>query len=226
MIKAVMFDLDNTIIDFMRMKRLSCEEAMTAMIDAGLDISKEKGMKILFDLYDKYGMEHQRIFQVFLRKTLGRVDMKILSNGIVAYRRIKSGFLVPYPGVKSTLLKIKLEGIKLAIVTDAPRMQAWLRLAEMKLTDFFDVVVTFDDTGKKKPHSLPFEAALNKLKLKPEEVLMVGDWPEKDIKGAANLGMKTCFARYGMVKKFKKPGADFEINSFVQVLDVIDKLNN
>jgi len=36
MIKAVLFDLDNTLIDFMRMKRNSCESAISAMIDAGL----------------------------------------------------------------------------------------------------------------------------------------------------------------------------------------------
>ena len=39
MIKAVLFDLDNTLIDFMRMKRLSCEVAMDAMIKAGLKIN-------------------------------------------------------------------------------------------------------------------------------------------------------------------------------------------
>ena len=38
MIKAVIFDLDNTLVDFMKMKRLSIEAALTAMIDAGLQM--------------------------------------------------------------------------------------------------------------------------------------------------------------------------------------------
>ena len=68
MIKAIIFDLDNTLIDFMTMKKMSCDAAMTAMIGAGLDVDKQKGMKILFELYNKYGMEEKTIFQKFLKK--------------------------------------------------------------------------------------------------------------------------------------------------------------
>ena len=68
MIKAVIFDLDNTLIDFMRMKRISCDAAISAMIGAGLDVNKEKAMKILFDLYDKHGLEEKNIFQIFLKR--------------------------------------------------------------------------------------------------------------------------------------------------------------
>ena len=57
MIKAVIFDLDNTLIDFMRMKQLSCDAAISAMIDAGLNVNKRKAMDELFSLYDKYGLE-------------------------------------------------------------------------------------------------------------------------------------------------------------------------
>ena len=65
MIKAVIFDLDNTLIDFMKMKNLSCDAAISAMINSGLNVNKEKAMKELFKLYDKYGLEEKRIFQKF-----------------------------------------------------------------------------------------------------------------------------------------------------------------
>ncbi len=226
MIKGVIFDLDNTLVDFMRMKKLSCEEAMTAMIDAGLNVPKKKGLQILFELYDKYGIESKLIFQHFLKKTIGYIDWKILANGVVAYRRIKTGYLIPYPHVKSTLLSLKTQKIKLAIVSDAPRMRGWLRLAALHLTHFFDIVVTHDDTGRYKPHKKPFLVALKKMQLKPEEVLMVGDWPERDIKGANKLGMNTCFARYGyhQKKRIKRSEADFEIKSFKEILKVIKKI--
>ena len=45
MIQAVIFDLDNTLLDFMRMKKQSCEAAISAMIDAGLDMKKEKALE-------------------------------------------------------------------------------------------------------------------------------------------------------------------------------------
>lgn len=224
MIKGIIFDLDNTLVDFMRMKRHSCEEAMVAMIDSGLDMDKEKGLKILYKLYDKYGIEHKQIFQEFLKKVNKKVDYKILANGIVAYRRVKTGFLIPYPHVHSTLLALKNNGIKLAILTDAPRMRAWTRLASLKLTDFFDAVITFEETGERKPHKKPFQKALKSLGLDADEVLMVGDWPERDIEGAKKQGIKTCFAKYGYgwrKKKLGKVKADFTINDIQELLRVV-----
>ena len=51
MIKGIIFDLDNTLIDFLRMKRISCEAAVNSMIDAGLPIKKDKALKQIFKLY-------------------------------------------------------------------------------------------------------------------------------------------------------------------------------
>src|SRR3989338_6262982 len=144
MIKAVIFDLDNTLVDFLKMKKLSCSAAIDAMIGAGLNVKHDEAIKVLFELYDKYGLEEGTIFQKFLKKVSGKVDYKILANGIVAYRRVRSGFLEPYPNVDYVLLKLKSRGIKLGIVTDAPQLKAWIRLASMKLSNFFDVVITFD----------------------------------------------------------------------------------
>ena len=222
MIKAVLFDLDNTLIDFMTMKKLSCEAAIDAMIGAGLNIRHDEAIKVLYGLYDKHGMEDKIIFQRFLKKLAGKIDYRILASGIVAYRRVREGFLEPYPNVDYVLLKLKGMGLKLAIVTDAPRLKAWIRLAAMKLSNYFDAVVTFEDTKQHKPSKMPFRAALRQLKLKPEECLMVGDWPERDIKGAKAIGMKTCFARYGNLKA-KKVNADYEIRNIKEVLGIVKK---
>jgi len=222
MIKAVIFDLDNTLIDFMKMKKHSCSAAIDAMIGAGLNVEHDKAIKVLFGLYDKHGLEEKTIFQKFLKKLTGKIDYRILASGIVAYRRVRTGFLEPYPNVDYVLLKLKDKGIKLGIVTDAPKLKAWIRLASMKLTNYFDVVVTFEDTKQHKPSKLPFEAALKQLKLKPQECLMVGDWPERDIKGAKALDMQTCFARYGN-PKIKKSGADLEISNLKELLNIVKK---
>jgi len=222
MIKAVIFDLDNTLIDFIRMKKVSCESAINAMIDAGLDVNKKKAIGILFKLYDKYGLEDPKIFQKFLKQVLGKIDYRILANGVVAYRRVRSGFLEPYPHVDYVLLKLKGMGIRLGIISDAPRLKAWIRLASMRLGNYFDAVVTFEDTKKLKPSKLPFRLLLNRLKLKPRECLMLGDWPERDIKGAKSIGMLTCFARYGN-PKIKDSGADFEIKDIKDILKIVEE---
>jgi len=220
MIKAVIFDLDNTLIDFMKMKKITCEEAIDAMIDAGLDIPKKKALDELYKIYYEVGLEDPTIFQKFLTKVKGKVDYRILASAIVAYRQARIGFLHPYPGTKQTLIKLKEKGMKLAIVSDAPKLKAWIRLINMKIEDFFDVVVGLEDTGKAKPSELPFKMVLKQLSLDPKECMMVGDRPERDMKGAKALGIKTCFAKYGYGKETKGDW-DFEIDS---ISDLIKKI--
>lgn len=217
MIKAILFDLDNTLIDFMKLKRKASSAAAKAMVNAGLKFNGKNIENELFDFYLKDGIDGNTAFQNFMKLHHGKIDDRILAAGINAYLSAKEEWVKPYPKVRLTLEKLKKK-YKLGIVTDAPRLKAYQRLDAMGIADFFDVVVGFEDTGERKPSKLPFKRALDQLKLKPEEVLMVGDWPERDIQGAKNLGMKTCWASYGSDQPNNKIKADFEINKFEEIL--------
>jgi putative hydrolase of the HAD superfamily len=224
-IKAILFDIDNTLIDFMQMKRKSCDSAVDAMIGAGLKVKKEEVLKILYELYNKYGIEYQQIFQKLLKKLEGKIDYKIIASGILAYRKVREFYLVPYPNVIPILINLKKD-YKLAVISDAPTLQAWTRLITMKIDSLFDVVITKGDVRKQKTCPTPFKVALKKLKIKPEESLMLGDRIERDVNTAKKLGIKTCFARYGVENppQYGKSGADFEINNFSEILKVMEKL--
>ena len=130
--------------------------------------------------------------------------MKILSAGIVAYREIQAHYHKPYPYVSDVLKELKKRKYKLGVISDAPHLKLWLRMTEARLTDYFDVVVSAEEAGKTKPESAPFLMALDKLKVRPEQVLYVGDNPKRDIQGAKVLGMKTALAEYGMQEGHKK----------------------
>jgi len=57
---------------------------------------------------------------------------------------------------------------------------------------------------------------------------MVGDWPERDLVGAREVGMYTVFARYGFVfdrKPVGREGADYVIDDIREILDIVDRLN-
>jgi putative hydrolase of the HAD superfamily len=226
LIKAVVFDLDNTLVDFMKMKRRAIEEAIPAMVDAGLDITTSEANQIIDTIYKEQGIEYQQVFDEFLRRVLKKVDYKILAAGIVAYRRAREAALIPYPHVYSTLNQLLKMGIKMGIVSDAPSKEAWLRLAYLNFHHIFDSVVTFEETGERKPNPAPFLMILQKLNVKPEEALMVGDWAERDIAGASNLGMKTAFARYGDTFNTVQHFADYELNDISELLDIIIKENS
>jgi len=221
-IRAILFDLDNTLIDFWQMKKSASKAAITAMIKAGLKIDKRRAWKLLNRLFDEYGIENQKLFNIFLKKVTGKVDIKLLVAGVVAYRREKELHMKTYPNVVSTLRKLKKRGLKLAIITDAHKFQAWSRLFELGLEKYFDFVIALEDTGQKKPSKLPFKVALKKLKVRPEEAMMIGDSIHRDVLGAKRFGMTTVLAKYGQIWKERgKP--DFEINDIKQILEIIQK---
>ena len=230
MAKAIIFDLDNTLIDFMKMKQLACSSAVDAMIKAGLKADRKKTLKLLFELYDEYGYEYEHIFEALLKEMTGKVDYGIVGAGIVAYRKTReSGLLISYPGVRETLVELRKKKVKLAIVTDAPRIQAWIRLAAMRIQDKFDAVITFDESEAKKPSTKPFLMALRKLKARPEEALIVGDSIVRDIEPGNRMGAVTVLAKYGKNgmnredKRKMKAGcpASFQIRRFEDILKLV-----
>ncbi|MBV9079557.1 MAG: HAD-IA family hydrolase [Elusimicrobia bacterium] len=226
MIRAVVFDLDNTLVDFMRVKRAAVAGAVDAMIDAGLPAVRDEAIKRVFDMYDREGIEDQKVFDKMLKNEYGDINYRILAAGVNGYRKAKEGHLILYPHVRPTIVTLIRMGLKLALVSDAPRMPAWMRLNSLGLDPFFDIVVTNEDTGKKKPDPAPFLLALSKLGVKPEEAIMVGDWAERDIVGAHAIGMKTAFARYGDDFNTQNHNADFELKSPADLVDIVRRLNS
>jgi len=225
MIKSVIFDLDNTLVDFMAMKRQAIDAAIHAMIDAGLNLPPVEVKRRIEKIYKERGIEFQNVFDQLLYDVFKKVDYKILSAGIISYRRAREAALVPYPHVYLTLMELLKRGLRLGVVSDAPAREAWLRLCYLNFHHIFHSVVTFDDTGERKPNPGPFRKALELLGVKASEALMVGDWAERDMVGAANIGMKTVFARYGDTFGTVKTHADYEINDVKELLNIIEKEN-
>ena len=226
MIKAIIFDLDNTLLDFMKMKQFAVKAAITAMNEAGLNIDEDQAYKDIFELYKTKGWENQQVFNDFLMQNFGKVSNKILAAGIVSYRRAREATLVVYPNVNKTLIELIKMGIKLAVVSDAPSREAWMRLYYLNLHHVFDPVLTYDDSGARKPSPKPFEMALNILNVNSDEALMIGDWPDRDVVGASQIGMKTIFARYGDTFGTVDSGADWDVDDIYEVVNIIKDLNN
>ena len=225
MIKAIIFDLDNTLVDLMLLKRAAVDAAINAMIDAGLNVTFEKAKERINSIYDAEGIEYQQVFDRMLKEILGKVDYKIMSAGIVSYRKAREAALKPYPLVLPTLIELMKMGLKLAVVSDAPSKEAWLRLSYINFQHFFDVVITYDETRERKPSPVPFNMALKELDLKADECLMIGDWAERDMVGAKSVGMKTVFARYGDTFNTVNPESDYDINSISELVEIIKKEN-
>ena len=224
-IKCVVFDLDNTLLDFMQMKEFAVKAAVKGMIEAGLLVDEDQSYREIIAIYEEFGWENQQVFDVFIEKQVGYVEHKFLAAGIVAYRRAREANLMAYPNVNKTLMALTKAGIKLGVVSDAPSREAWLRIYYLNLYHFFDVVITFDDSGERKPSAVPFKMSLEALQLEPKETIMVGDWPERDVVGAQQIGMKTAFARYGDTFGTVNSGADWDLVDIYQLVMIINEYN-
>ena len=100
-----------------------------------------------------------------------------------------------------------------------------MRLCYLGLHHMFDTVIAFEDTGERKPSPVPFRLTLERIGIEPDEALMVGDWPERDIAGAAELGIHTVFARYGDTFGTRESGAEYEISDIFKLVGIVDELN-
>jgi HAD superfamily hydrolase (TIGR01509 family) len=219
-IRAVLFDLDNTLVDFLRMKRTASDAAARAMVAAGADFpfSADEAGDILFGEYLQ-DIEGDAVFATFLKKhhqqklslSQHHVD-RITAHAVNAYLKAKMLQAEPYAGVRRTLIHLTRKGLRLGVLTDAPRFKAYQRLESAGLVDFFDFVLTFTDSNEHKPHEKTFRAALDLFGFPPQQVLMVGDWPEKDMKGAKAVGMRTAWAKYGRPGVPAPPEADVSLD--------------
>lgn len=225
MIKAVIFDIDNTLMDFMRMKRAAVDAAADAMIDAGLALPKLELVDKIFKIYWAEGIEDQNIFDKVLTKEFGQINYKILAAGIIGYKRAKAGHMTLYPHVNMALTDLLKSGVRMGVVSDAPRLSVWMRIVGLGLHHYFEHVVTFDDTGEKKPSPKPFKKILSLMDVEPGSSIMVGDWAERDVKGAKALGMRTAWAKYGNEFETMVSGADFELDDIYDIVGIVRRAN-
>lgn len=110
---------------------------------------------------------------------------------VAAFLGHRPQVLHPYPRVREALALLRSR-VPLAVVTDGNVEVQAGKLAALGLADQFDSVVLSDRFGReaRKPHPMPFLTALTELGVRPEQAVFIGDRPDKDMLGAARLGIR------------------------------------
>jgi putative hydrolase of the HAD superfamily len=209
--------MDNTLFDLVGAQVAACKSVVRHLGH------KDGDDLFLYFLTGSHGFESTENIRQYME------ERRIPTNGMYdqacrIYASEKLRYITPYPGVKKTLAAIRARGFATAVVTDAERPDATLRLNKCGLTSFFDCVVTCDRVGVKKPAPDPFLAALDMVRARPDEVLFIGDSPRRDIEPCRKLGIRTVYARYG--DRFSKTrddiGADFVIDRMDELLRIVE----
>ncbi|MEA1993457.1 MAG: TIGR02253 family HAD-type hydrolase [Euryarchaeota archaeon] len=190
MIKAVLFDLDDTLYNSTALSQRARRAALRAMINEGLDIELEKGYRDFMRIVEEYGSNYSKHFNRFLKEKLGQVDYMLLASAVIAYHNTKFAYIRPFDDTVPTLIELIRRKRRLGIVTNGIAIKQWEKILRLGLEHFFEFVIVSSEVGSEKPSSEIYGVALKKLALSPEEVTVV-DNKKEDLKGAEDLGMQT-----------------------------------
>lgn len=209
MIKAILFDLDGTLIDTNKLIAESFKYAFKKELNE-----------------DKTDEEVSIFFGQPLRDSFINLGEELCEKMMATYRayneEIHDTMCNEFNGVTETLEKLKSSGFKLAIVTSKRKALAERGMKINNILRYFDAIITPEDTSEHKPKPGPVLKACEILKVEPKETLMVGD-SNFDLMSGKSAGAKTCGVNYTAlpIELLKQCKADYYIDSIEELLHIV-----
>ncbi len=183
MIKAVIFDIDGTLLDSVDLHAKAWQEAFKKF---GYDFSFDK-------IRSQIGKGGDQLLPVFLSKEDQEQKEKAITEaGGQLFKEKYLSKVKPFPRVRELFEKVKAHGQKPALASSAKgdELKTFKHIAEIE--DLVDTEASSADAKRSKPHPDIFEAALDRLgsDVQPENVVIVGDSPF-DAEAAGKAGVRT-----------------------------------
>ena len=198
MFKAVIFDIDGTLYSYAANDKIAVEsicefasnvlhveekEFRTAYNEARRIVKEER-------LRDG-GARHSKV--LFFQTTLELLGKSSFQYVLKMYDIYWNNFLAhmqPFEGAVEFIERLHRAGVKISLCTDMTAHIQYRKIKKLGLDNFIDFMVTSEETGLEKPAREMFELALKKLNVNAEDAAFFGDSLERDIAGAARVGIK------------------------------------
>ena len=187
MIKAAVFDLDHTLFD-----RYGTIKAIMPDIIKGFDIADGVTAEIFAEelsFADKQFVHKgwQKIHEYLVNKNIFNVAPtyeEYAKNVLKCFKTttVKYDFAIP------VLKEVKNMGIKTALITNGTPELQYFKIKSLDMEDCFDEVIVSGETPYEKPDERIFQLMAEKLGIKTNEMLYIGDHPVNDIDGSRNAG--------------------------------------
>lgn len=214
MIKAILFDVDGTLVDS---KRYTFDTFNIALNDIGEATIDEKAF---FEFAKTDGEDRMGYYaSEVLRKP--EKAKPLLMAFVRRYVETLENKLSLLPGTKETLKQLKARGIRIGILTDQHKIMLDMILNKFSLAP--DASVTREDVERKKPHGEGVKKLCDMLGVDIKNTLVVGDWIG-DILAAKNAGARSVAVLTGVSNReeFEKAGADKIINGIHELPQLIE----
>ena len=199
MIKTILFDLDDTLYDYESTHKKAMNEVYT-FLKKEIGMTRKKFLKLFNESRTEIKMElggtasaHNRVlyFQRLVEKTHGTLEAELVKKLYRIYWDYFIREMKLNSGVLSTLKELKKRNLKIILVSDMTTYVQLRKIIKLKINKYIDYLVTSEETGSEKPHSIMFLTALKKANCLPLEAIMIGDSRNKDVAGANSIGMNT-----------------------------------
>ncbi len=236
-IKALIFDLDDTLAVWKKEARAKANEFLINQVSDKFNVSETSFRDEFYRVAQHYSEKstepshHSRAMWIReALKNLEAVNDDLNYDALVNLERdfweevLKHVKL--FDGTLEIIKELKKK-YKLAIFSDSDGKKEYKvnRIKKLGLDKLFDVIVTSDDTGYTKPHSSNLVLAAKKLGVKLEECAMIGDWPERDHLNTKKLGMTSILLKNGNEKSMKNYNyVDFEIENINDLQNILKEI--
>ncbi len=200
-IKALLFDLDDTLLDYSGGVELSWTEACgTCCVPGGVDAvtlvaAIAETRRWFWDDPARHRRERvnmpgawQHIVEFALER-LGRPAPELAAAIARDYAERRRVVMRLFPEALACLNDLRRRGIPLALVTNGDASQQRYKIERHDLARFFDEIVIEGEFGAGKPDEAVYQQALKTLGVAPGEALMVGDHLEFDVGAPQRLGL-------------------------------------
>ncbi|MGA5702518.1 HAD family hydrolase [Peterkaempfera bronchialis] len=192
--RGVLLDLDDTL--YLQAEFL--DQAWDHVADTGAALGLDRdALRAALHRAASAGSDRGGLIDAALAELLS--DPALASALVAAFRAFRPTVLTPCPGVPERLARLA-ESVPLVLLTDGNPAQQRAKLAATGLgAALSGVICTDEDQGRRfrKPHPSGFRRALSLLGCEPQDAVMVGDRPDKDMAGATALGIRALRVRQG-----------------------------
>jgi putative hydrolase of the HAD superfamily len=144
---------------------------------------------------------------------------------MLAWQGVVSAEATLHPDSLELLDELRGRGLRIGLISNTftPGRFMLPALDANGLGKSIDAIVFSSDHGKRKPHPSIFRDALDRLGVRPERALFVGDRLEKDIAGAREVGMATVQATWFLAEEPGEIAADYVAREPLEILDIVDR---